>query len=166
MESIIIFAIIAIISALFNKDKKQPEKQKPSKQQMPSFGQQTVPEKSRPVPGKQRPAVKSLEDFANEIFGQLNEKVEQQKPTQPRQSQTIPVVPTPTIETARQVAIGQAKAEERRSERRSERPPLGERPLTKKLSQQSISYAPKSRMDLVQGLVMAEILGPPKAKRK
>ena len=165
MESIIIFAIIAIISALFNKDKKQPEKQKPSKQQMPSFGQQTVPEKSKPVPQKQRPAAKSLEDFANEIFGQLNEKVEQakpqqQKPQQTRQSQTVPV--TPTVETARQVAIEQAKI----AERRSERPPLGDRPLTKKLSTESISYAPNSRKDLVQGLIMSEILGPPKAKRK
>ncbi len=160
MESIIIFVIIAIISALFNKDKKQPEKQQPSKQQMPSFGQQTVPEKSKPVPQKQRPAARSLEDFANEIFGQLNEKVETYKPPQPRQSQAIPVAPT--IETAREVAIEQAKSEERRSER----PPLGERPLTKKLSQQSISYVPKSRSDLVQGLIMAEVLGPPKAKRK
>ena len=162
MESLIIFIIIGIISALFNKDKKQPEKQKPSNQQMPSFGQQTIPEKSRPVPQKQRPAARSLEDFANEIFGQLNEKVEQQKPKQlkPRQSQTVPV--TPTVETARQVAIEQAKAEERRSER----PPLGDRPLTKKLRAQSISYAPKSRADLVQGLIMAEVLGPPKAKRK
>ena len=162
MESLIVFIIIGIISALFNKDKKQPGKQKPSKQQMPSFGQQTVPEKSKPVPQKQRPAARSLEDFANEIFGQLNEKVEQQKPKQlkPRQSQTVPV--TPTVETARQVAIDQAKA----AERRSERPPLGERPLTKKLSAQSKSYAPKSRADLVQGLIMSEILGPPKAKRK
>ena len=161
MESLIIFVIIGIISALFNKEKKQPEKQNPSKQQMPSFGQQTVPEKSKPVPQKQRPAVKSLEDFANEIFGQLNEKVEQQKPQQSRQSQTIPVTPV-VPETAREVAIEQAKSEERRSER----PPLGERPLTKKLSHQSISYAPKSRADLVQGLIMAEVLGPPKAKRK
>ncbi len=160
MESIIIFVIIAIISALFNKDKKQPEKPKPSKQQMPSFGQQTVPEKSKPGPQKQRPAARSLEDFANEIFGQLNEKVEQREPQQPKQSQTIPVAPT--AETAREVAIEQAKLEERRSER----PPLGERPLTKKLSQESISYAPKSRSDLVQGLIMAEVLGPPKAKRK
>ena len=160
MESLIIFIIIGIISALFNKDKKQPEKQKPSNQQMPSFGQQTIPEKSRPVPQKQRPAARSLEDFANEIFGQLNEKVEQQKPQQPRQSQTIPVAPT--NETAREVAIEQAKA----TERRSERPPLGERPLTQKLTEQSISYAPKSRADLVQGLIMAEVLGPPKAKRK
>jgi len=162
MESLIIFIIIGIISALFNKDKKQPEKQKPSKQQMPSFGQQTVPEKSKPVPQKQRPAARSLEDFANEIFGQLNEKVEEQKPKQlkPRQSQTVLV--TPTVDTARQVAIDQAKA----AERRSERPPLGDRPLTKKLSTQSISFAPKSRKDLVQGLIMSEILGPPKAKRK
>ena len=160
MESLIIFVIIGIISSLFNKGKEQPEKQKPSKQQMPSFGQQTIPEKSNPVPEKQRPAAKSLEDFANEIFGQLNEKVEQQKPQQQRQSQTVPV--TPTVETARQVAIEQAKA----AERRSERPPLGDRPLTKKLSTESISFAPKSRKDLVQGLIMAEVLGPPKAKRK
>ena len=161
MESLIVFIIIGIISALFNKDKKQPEKQKPSKQQMPSFGQQTIPEKSKPVPQKQRPAARSLEDFANEIFGQLNEKVEQQKPKQQRQSQAIPVAPV-VAETSREVAIEQAKA----AERRSDRPPLGERPLTKKLTEQSISVAPKSRADLVQGLIMAEVLGHPKAKRK
>lgn len=162
MESLIIFIIIGIISALFNKDKKQPEKQKPSKQQMPSFGQQTVPEKSKPVPQKQRPAARSLEDFANEIFGQLNEKVEEQKP-QARQSQRIPEVIAPAVaETSRELAIEQAKA----AERRSERPPLGERSLTKKLTEQSIPFAPKSRADLVQGIIMAEVLGPPKAKRK
>ena len=47
---------------------------------MPPFSNQEVPRESTPVePKQQRPKVKTLEDFANEVFGQLNEKIEPKK---------------------------------------------------------------------------------------
>jgi hypothetical protein len=155
MSSIIIFIIIAILGSLFSGDKKKPNK-KPTKQ-MPSFGQQTNPENSKPAPKPNRPAVKSLEDFANEIFGQLNEQAEQPKPRKPV-SQSVPVQ-QPVTETARPAFAGN-------DNRRSERPALAERPLTVKLKKEEQSFVPKTKQQLVQGIVMAEVLGKPKALRK
>lgn len=160
MESLIIFAIIAIISSLFTKEKKPEKQQKPSKQQMPPFGQPTIPKKSKPVPVKPKPVAKSLEDFANEIFGQLNEKAEQEKPKLEQSASVAPVV----VERAERTfeVRGQGSAE-----RKSNRPPLTERPITAKLKEQEKpKFVPQTKAELVHGLVMAEILGPPKAKRK
>ena len=159
MEQLIVFVIIAIVSALFNKGKnKKTEHNKPTKQ-MPSFGQQTVPEKSKPVPEKQKPAARSLEDFANEIFGQLNQKVEQQQEPVPMNSvQDVNRAPV-EVKTSRPTFADQ-------NVRRSERPPLEERPLTQKLKQQEVKFVPTTKQQLIQGIVMAEVLGPPKAKRK
>lgn len=150
MEGLIIFIIASIIGAFFNKQKKQ--EQKPT-QQMPTFGQQTIPEKSKPVPEKKRPAARSLEDFANEIFGQLNEKVEQQQELVPTKS--VPAEVTNSRPTFADENV-----------RRSERPQLTERPLTQKLKQQELKFVPTTKQQLIQGIVMAEVLGPPKAKRK
>jgi hypothetical protein len=158
MESLIIFVIIGIISALFNKDKVKPEQKKPAKQ-MPSFGQQTVPEKSKPVPEKQKPAARSLEDFANEIFGQLNEKVEQ-----PRE--TVPTKSVPDVNIAPVEVTNSRPTFADENVRRSARPQLAERPLTQKLKQKEVKFVPTTKQQLIQGIVMAEVLGPPKAKRK
>lgn len=160
MEGLIIVIVISIISALFGKNskKEQPEKQ------MPSFGQQKNPEKSNPGQNHQKPVAKSLEDFANEIFGQLNEKKEQVKPKVERKR--------PVMQKPKAVVI-QPEAEVQRvntsiESNRSNRPPLAERPVSVKVKalEKTANFVPKSRQDLIQGIVMAEILGPPKAKRK
>lgn len=158
METLIIFIIIAIFSSIFGKDKKQSNKQKPTKYQMPSFGQQTIPEKTEPV---KTPEVKSLEDFAKEIFGQLDEKLEEPKVKVEKTQQLVT-----DFDEAR--TSDNHEREKRPSlERHSSRPSLVERPIVKKLEKQEESiFAINSRKDLVHGLVMAEILGPPKAKRK
>ncbi len=150
MEGLIIVIVISIISALFNKDKKKPQQQKQNS--MPTFGQQQIPEKSDPVPQTRKPAAASLEDFANEIFGQLNEKTEQKPPT-------VKVTPPEPVVVA--------SARESIRSNRSDRAPLAERAITKKIVQQEqkIKFVPKSREDLVQAIVMAEVLGQPKAKQ-
>lgn len=163
MESIIFLIIAGIISAMFNKEKKNPKDKQPTKQ-MPSFGQQTVPEKSNPVPEKRKPVAKSLEDFANEIFGQLNEKVEQ------KTNSTTTSVPTESVPVGNNDVANDVRSNRIKfpnlEVRRSERPPLAERPLTQKLKQQEVKFAPTTKQQLVQGIIMAEVLGPPKAKRK
>ena len=158
MEQLIIFVIIAIVSAVFNKGKKKTEPNKPTKQ-MPSFGQQTVPEKSKPVPEKQKPAARSLEDFANEIFGQLNQKEEQQQ-------EPVPMNSVPDVNQVPEEVTNSRPTFAGQNIRRSERPPLGERPLTQKLKQQEVKFVPTTKQQLIQGIVLAEVLGPPKAKRK
>lgn len=154
MEGLIIVIVISIISALFNKDKKKPQQQKQNS--MPTFGQQQIPEKSDPVPQTRKPAARSLEDFANEIFGQLNEKTEQKRPTV-KVTPMEPVKVAPVVETVRETF----------QSNRSERAPLAERAITKRIVQQEqkINFVPKSREDLVQAIVMAEVLGRPKAKQ-
>jgi FtsZ-interacting cell division protein ZipA len=149
--SIILFIIIGIISAIFSRDKKPEQKKAPN---MPTFGNQTVPEKPIQQQSTTRQSPKSLEDFAKQVFEQLNETTEEVK--KPARQIVSPVVQ----ETVQKVERPVMKAN------RSERPPLAERAITKKVAAEKTSFVPKNRQDLINGFVMAEILGTPKAKRK
>lgn len=129
---------------------------------MPSFGQQKIPENSEPVPKTARRVTKSLEDFANEVFDQLNEKPQQakevfQKPIQPA---------APVFEQAEQRIDKELL--ERGRERKSSRPELAaNRPLIKKLEQRNKNQfdVPNTKEQLVQAIITSEIFGPPKAKK-
>lgn len=145
MEALILMIIFGLISSFFGKKDEQKKKSKP----MPPFNNPTAPSKPAQQQ-KERP--KSLEDFANEIFGQLNEKKPTEKP--------VPVeVQAPIVEPV----IERVKLKERPV---STRPPLAERPLVKKLKQDSaFQVVPKNQKQMMQAVVMAEVLGKPKAKR-
>lgn len=150
--SIILFIIIGIVSAIFSRDKKVEEKKTPN---MPTFGNQTVPQKPIQKQTTTRQAPKSLEDFAKQVFEQLNETTGEVKRTASKGA--TPVVEKNVQKVERDVM----------KVKRSERPPLEERPITKKVAaSEKSSFVPKNRQDLINGLVMAEILGPPKSKRK
>lgn len=150
MESLIIFAVIAIISSLFGKK----EKSKNTKS-MPPFNQsQSQQEQRQPKPKQAR----SLEDFANEIFGQLEQKkaeVQQQweapKPVQveravvekvelPKEAQK-PITTRPNIEKSTRI-------------------------VQMKEREAAVFTPPTTKKALVQAIVAAEILGPPKAKQR
>lgn len=144
MEALILMIIFGLISSFFGK-KDERKKSKP----MPPFNNPTAP--SKPAQQKtERP--KSLEDFANEIFGQLNEKKAEREP--------VPVeVQAPIFEPV----VKSARPTERQA---STRPPLQERPLVKKLKQEpAFQVVPKNQKQVMQAIVMAEVLGKPKAKR-
>lgn len=159
MEGLIIMLVMLAISSFFNKnkDKEQPKKQPKQTQQMPPFSSQPAPRTQQTRPNSRtqnRP--KTLEDFANEVFGQLNEKT---KPVVQKVEQPLEVVlPEETVAP---------KATERPKMADSTRK-LTERPLVEKLKQQSegLQVVPQNNKELMQAIVMAEVLGPPKARRK
>lgn len=148
MEGLILAIVIAVISSVLGKDKKD----KPAKP-MPPFSNQEVPREWSPVePKQERPKVKTLEDFANEVFGQLNEKVEPKKQVV-REVEVQPVQPV-----VREVV---------KKERTSTRPELGaSRPLVQQAKKQSFNVVPRTQHELMQAIVTSEILGPPKARQR
>lgn len=154
MEGFIIMIIVFAISSLLNKNKEQSKKQsKP----MPPFSSQPAPRKQDVQPTQpNRP--KTLEDFANEVFGQLNEKAKPliQKVEQPLEVQL------PKSEPVQEVVERKKLVEKPRF--------TTERPLVEKLKQQSesdgLQVVPQNNKELMQAFVMSEILGPPKARRK
>ena len=158
MEGLIIAIVLGIISSLFSKGKKDKDK-KPTKQ-MPPFSNQPAPRQQKEVrPAQQQTPRKSLEDFANEVFGQLNEK---SKPV----VQKVETVPPVQVEKPRQTqpVVEQTTRSQSTNTNRS----LAERPIVQKLKQQSeaLQVVPSNQRELMQAIVMSEILGPPKAKQR
>ena len=154
MEGLIIMLVMIAISSLFNKakNKEQPKKET---QQMPPFSSQPAPRTQQTRPNtrtQNRP--KTLEDFANEVFGQLNEKSKPvvQKVEQPVELALPKQAPVQVVER-------QTMAQSTRN--------LTERPLVVTLKKQSegLQVVPQNNKELMQAIVMAEILGPPKSRR-
>lgn len=153
MEALIIAIVLWIISSLFkDKNQKQQPNKKPSKQ-MPPFSSQPAPRKQDT---KQQNRPKTLEDFANEVFGKLNEKT---KPVVQEMEAPLEVV-LPQEVVVPQVNERPKVAESTRT--------LTDRPIVEKLKQQSerLQVVPQNNKELMQAIVMAEVLGPPKARRK
>ncbi len=149
MEGIIMMVVLFVISTLFTKDKTKEKKTK----QMPPFSNQRVPrESTRDEP--ERPKVRSLDDFAQEIFGQLNERAETVRDVRP------------TIEEPVKELVKEA-AEELRGNRTSSRPELGaSRPIVQREKTKSPVVVPSTREQLIHAVITSEILGPPKAKQR
>ncbi len=120
---------------------------------MPPFSNQEVPREWSPVePKQERPKVKTLEDFANEVFGQLNEKVEPKK-------QVVREVKEEPVQPVVQEVV--------KKERTSTRPELGAtRPIVQQAKKSSFNVVPQTQQQLMQAIVTSEILGPPKAKQR
>lgn len=154
MEQLIIFAIIAIVSSIFGKSKnKKPQKQ------MPPFNKDTaveppVTEKAPHRSGK----AQSFEDFAREFIGDWipeNEKVEEPKKFVEEQvKKEIPSYVAP------------ADIPSRSSNREGRGRLAAGKKEVQSVGAHSTLQLPQSKNDLVQAIVMAEILGPPKSKRK
>lgn len=154
MEGLIIMAVIAILSRIFsnNGDKQKKQKQSPA---MPPFSNgkpQATYIEPEPVERPSRPKleVKSLDDFAKEVFGQLQEKVQKEQPKVA--VDVVEPVETAPVKTARPIFM--------------ERPELGEGRtiIQKERQKQKGVQIPNTREDLVQAVIMAEVLGPPKAR--
>lgn len=161
MEGLIIMIILAVVSSLF---KKNEDKKKPTKQ-MPPFSNQPAPRQKEVRPKLQESRPKSLEDFANEVFGQLNEK---SKPVVQKVETPVPhEMELPKREPDREVR----EVKERKpimSERVPSTRTLTERPIVQMIKEQetnAFQVVPTNQRELMQAIVMTEILGPPKAKR-
>ena len=166
MEQLIIFAIIAIVSSLFRKSKNNKEQK-----QMPPFNKDEQPqppvimksEETKP----QRPTMKrqSFEDFAREFLGNTEAerpKVEARevhvKPAEEKVREQMPsyvappLIPTePSSRTSNRSSIGRLAA--------------GKKEVHVAGTEKNFQL-PTSKKAFMQAVVMAEVLGPPKAKRK
>src|SRR5690606_34485144 len=96
MEGLIIMVIVFIVSTLFGKGKEQ--QQKKETKQMPPFSSQPAPRKQEVQRRTEQSRPKTSEDFANEVFGQLNEKV---KPVSQRVERELPKQAEMPVEAAR-----------------------------------------------------------------
>lgn len=142
MEGLIFMVVVFLISTLFGKGKKE-QPQKP----MPPFSNQKAPTKPQPAQAEMS-RTQSLEDFAKGIFSQLSEKAE-----------TEAVSPIPEAE--KEVAVAQEEP------RRKMRPALAEsRPIVQAAKKQRTLQVPRTQKDMMQAVMMAEVLGPPKAKQR
>lgn len=165
MEQLIIFVIIAIVSSLFGKSKNKEQ------QQMPSFDKDA--KRQSPVVTKteerkpQRPRVntQSFEDFARGFLGDIQEK-------QPGKNIHEERVQPVEIEVVEQMPsyVAPPHIPTDSHNRKTDRPSLGRMATGKKeghvASTNQTFELPTSKQALMQAVVMAEVLGPPKAKRK
>lgn len=161
MEQLIIFVIIAIVSSIFGKAKKK--EQTP----MPPFNKDShvdPPVIKKAEMTSEQPASKSqsFEDFAREFLSEW--KNEQPKVEEPKKiveetgNKDIPSYAAPPLIPTDKVS------------RTSNRESIGRLAAGKKAAgvaeSQSAFQLPTSKKSLMQAVVMAEVLGPPKAKRK
>ncbi|MFJ7888537.1 hypothetical protein ACIQYL_10645 [Lysinibacillus xylanilyticus] len=159
MEQLIIVVIIAIVSSIFGKSKNKKE-QKP----MPPFNKNSHVEPPVEMTQERRPTSKpqSFEDFARGFLGEWEN--EQPKFEEPKKN----VEETIKNEVPSYVAPPLIPTE--RASRTTNRESIGRLAAGKKVvvasESQSAFNLPTSKKSLMQAVVMAEVLGPPKAKRK
>ncbi|MDM5249310.1 hypothetical protein [Lysinibacillus sp. G4S2] len=159
MEQLIIVAIIAIVSSIFGKSKNKKEQK-----QMPPFNKDSHVEPPVKEVQQQRPTAnsQSFEDFTREFLGEwkngqpkveeLRKNVEKRVKEQVPSYTAQPLIPTETVSrTTKRESIGRLAAGKKDVE------------VT---GSHSAFQLPKSKKSLMQAIVMAEVLGPPKAKRK
>ena len=163
MEGLIIMAVLFIISSVMNNSKKKQQNQNP----MPPFNNK--PAKQTFEFPKQTEMRKSLEDFASEVFQQLNDKT-QAKPTNSRTTEAeasreskVPVEP---VERQRTLPNSRPAFDVNRSAiSRSAKP--SKAPAPDSIKQSEIGdIVPTTRKALVHAMITTEILGPPKAKQR
>lgn len=165
MEQIIIFIIIAIVSSLFSKSKNKEPKQMPpfnkdAKPQSPVFTNTEEQKMERPTVNTQ-----SFEDFARKFLGNVqDEQPEKNLRKEDRQPAAIEVIE----HTPRNVAPSLIPTDvpERNKERKSYGRMRAEKKEVHVTSSNQTFALPTSKQALMQAVVMAEVLGPPKAKRK
>lgn len=165
MEALIFGLVIMAVSAFFNKSKKdsadgdvlaKPVSTKASTDRGDRSGQGRF---------------KRVEDYAKEIYGELqnqksqgSERVGQAKKKAEEMVNRAPLREA-RQEVQRQVTSRDAQNEiqDRISTHRSK--PLRDQPIIQNLEEQSDEFLPLSNEDVRRGIIMAEILMPPKSKR-
>lgn len=153
MEQLIIFIIIAIVSSLFGKSKHKEQKQ------MPPFNKDTTPQPLviMQTEESQQERPQSFEDFARTFLGNANSELPKDEVievVEPVASDvTLPSPVEPPNHPAERTSVGRMTAGKK------------ETPIAASTSH-SVLQLPTSKKALMQAVVMAEVLGPPKAKRK
>ncbi|MDI2588163.1 hypothetical protein OR571_13815 [Psychrobacillus sp. NEAU-3TGS] len=145
MESIIIFIIIGIISALFGKKKPEPKN-----------APKPVKKYSQQKPFVENP-FKNLGELAKEFKQEQQAKIERR----PTDSKPEPVKPMTVEKVQREVSRDQGA--QRSSGRLSVH--QGNRPVVNTAKPVMASVLPETKDELIRAIVLSEILAPPKSKR-
>lgn len=157
MEPLIFLIIAAVVSAIIDKSKKKEQQQK-SPKPTPVNRAEPVPETIEPLP--ERPSTIAMpkplfptegnrptfEEFAREILGEL----------EPKQPEVVEVKPQPMPEVVQPVQRVRETMQERME--KSAVVDTTIKPI-------KVQKAPK-RNDLIQAVIMAEVLGQPKSRKK
>ncbi|MBK3493328.1 hypothetical protein JFL43_00280 [Viridibacillus sp. YIM B01967] len=162
MEGIILLLISLAIGAIF-KDKKTEDKQAPKKRpvQKPQTTQQRPTQQRKPEPARAERS-RSLEDYAKKVFSDL----EKQFGEQPKVKTAKEFVEEKVVPVQERVRV--ADSSRNSDSPRSTRPAMSrmkEAPKKAKQTDKSAFNFPQTQNELVQSIMMAEILGPPKSKR-
>ncbi|MBD7983116.1 hypothetical protein H9649_00875 [Sporosarcina sp. Sa2YVA2] len=169
MESLIIFAVIGIISMLF-KGKKPEEAQKQQRPGQPS----AQPVKPDPM--------RKLKEMSQEMYKEIQREFQTEIEEPP--SRQVPQAPQPRHEAARPAVT---RAETRMPAKPREKAPAAGRPSVERSSTRESTHrgrlsahgakhvwaepvehhemVPKNERDLIKGIIFSEILGPPKSKQ-
>ena len=165
MEQLILFAIIAIVTSLFGKAKNKDQ------QQMPTFdkdAKQQPPVATRTEEQKpQRPTMntQSFEDFARKFLGDTQDE----RSGKHIHEERVQPVDIEVVEQTRSYVAPPLTPIDAHN-LKTDRPSFGRMATGKKevhvASANQTFELPTSKQSLMQAVVMAEVLGPPKAKRK
>lgn len=161
--------IIYIIKAIFSGDK-----QKKEQKSMPPFNNgPTVNTFELPNQKDQRKSTRSLEDFASEVFQQLNEKTTSTKNSMPsfekqqtRVKKEESRTSIKTVEAKNEMSTGRPTFDQNRSATRGLSHSIPKNSMDKIKQTEIGSFVPKTKKDLVQAIITSEIIGPPKARQR
>lgn len=170
MEPLIMMLIIMAISALFSKNKKPDQSQQAKRQQVPRTQK---PAQQQATTSSQR-SFKRIEDYAKEIYSEMQAQVED-NPKRAQQAREVK-------EQAQRVKTRATEEMAKRAQapRQATRPAPAAEPKSRpgrlsiyqdeplKREEKVLddhNLLPLTEEDLRKGIIMAEILLPPKAKR-
>ena len=174
MEPLIMMLIIAAVSALFSKNKKpdgnQQTAQPTKRQQVPGAPSRQAQQRQEQTPRGGQRSFKRIEDYAKEIYGEFQSQME----SDPKRA-----------EQARQVKQQAERAKSRAMEEVEKRTPAQvkqaaepksrpgrlsahqKEPLKRAIAkEEERDLFPLNEQDVRKGIIMAEILQPPKSKRQ
>ncbi|MCM3710851.1 hypothetical protein [Sporosarcina luteola] len=164
MESLIILAVMGLISMLF-KGKKSGEA--PKTQTKPPTTQTGTPDPMRKLKEMTQEMYK---DIQREFQTEIDEPPSRQSPDR-KPAQTVSIPPLPKVtergDRTRDIQVHTDKRHDRESKREPHRGRLSvhQGSLVSKEPVEHHEMIPTSEQDLIKGIIFSEILGPPKSKQ-
>ncbi|EGA89181.1 hypothetical protein GPDM_11935 [Planococcus donghaensis MPA1U2] len=161
MEALIFGLVIMAVSAFFNKNKKDATKRDAPVKPFSTTTSTTRESRS----GQTR--FKRVEDYAKELYGELqNQKTQGSDRLEEAKQKAAEVVDRTPLREARQeverrITSSHTQSRASLSESRS----IRNQPVVPKVEKASDELLPLSNEDVRRGIIMAEILMPPKSKR-
>lgn len=166
MEPLIVMLIIMAISALFSKNKKADPNQQTKRQQVP--GAPRTSQTTQTPKGGQR-SFKRIEDYAKEIYSEMQSQMGDD-PKRAEQARKVKEQAERVKSRAEEELEKRTKSTGRQPKEPTTRPgrlSVYQEQAPRAAKQQSAQQEllPLSDDDVRKGIIMAEILAPPKSKR-